>query len=75
MSVSSVAPHSVLPAAMSDPGAGVPSPVCNLYDFTTPFFRCRWEFERKTPVKFLIINREKKDIIIVMKLRETKEGM
>lgn len=74
MSVSSVAPHSMIPAATSDPGAGVSSPVCNLYDFTMLFFRCRWEVERKTLVKFLIINK-KKDIIIVTKFRETKEGM
>jgi len=73
MSVSSVAPHSRIPAAASDPGAG------GLLQFvvymTTLFFRCKWEFERKTLVKFLIINRKKKSIIIVTELSETKAGM
>lgn len=41
------------------------------------FFRCRWDCERKTPVKFLKIAKEKvkKVIIVMMKHRETKEDM
>lgn len=57
--LASVACHCVTPAAMVDTGAGVPSPGCNFYGFTALFFRCRWGFERKTPVKFLKIAKEK----------------
>lgn len=37
--LASVAPHCVTPAAMADPGAGVPSPDCNFYGFTARFFQ------------------------------------